>query len=34
MASPTELNAKIQDLERQIKNLEQKLSEYTNIEKY
>lgn len=34
MASPSELNAKIQDLERQIKNLEQKLSEYTNIEKY
>lgn len=34
MASPSELNAKIQDLERQVKSLEQKLSEYTNIEGY
>ncbi len=34
MPSPSELNAKIQDLERQVKALEQKLSEYTNIENY
>ena len=34
MASPSELNAKIQDLEKQVKALEQKLSEYTSIEKY
>lgn len=34
MASPSELNAKIQELEKQVKALERKLSEYTSIEEY
>lgn len=34
MPNPNELNSRIHDLQKQVKELEQKLAEYTNIEDY